>query len=204
MRADIHGCGLLERPVSSLSRHVRSSDDAIQRAIARHLQQHLGQCSLNRPIGDVERAQLVPFFGVARKPIERVAFPRGTNGIKMLAIFGTTASKGDIFVFRHRQKARNGSGERVVGSFTNRAAQENPGTFLAPFGKAAIAQDADMARYTRLALAEHLRHFAHRQFHAGEKTHDAQARCVIKRADGVEMSFWLYQPPGPLEPGRHA
>jgi hypothetical protein len=49
-------------------------------------------------------------------------------------------------------------------------------------GKASIAQDFDMARNARLALAQNLRQFAHGQLHRRQKAHDAQARGIGQRA----------------------
>jgi putative hemolysin len=64
-------------------------------------------------------------------------------------------------------------------------AQEHPAALAAAFGKASVAQDADMARHARLALAEHLRKLAHRKLHRAQQPRDAQPGRIAQRLEDV-------------------
>ena len=56
--------------------------------------------------------------------------------------------------------AKSGSTRANVGE-----AEENPAPLLATLGEASVDQDPHVARYTRLALAEHLGELADRELH---------------------------------------
>ena len=56
--------------------------------------------------------------------------------------------------------------------------QEDPAAFLAAFERAGIGEDANMARYARLALAEDLRELADRKLHRAQQREDPQPRRV--------------------------
>ena len=55
--------------------------------------------------------------------------------------------------------------------------------YAPPFGQPCVAQYADMARNTWLALAKHLRNLADGKLHRAEQAHDTQARRVGESAE---------------------
>ena len=149
--------------------------------------QQLGQRGFNRAVGDMQAAQRIPGGGVAREIILRRHFARGADGIEMLAILGRLRGKPDVFLLGRRQHARQRNAQHAApfdpqAAFANGGAQENPAAFAAPLGQPCVTKDLDGARHARLALTEHLRQLANRQFHAGEQAHDAQTRGIGQRA----------------------
>ena len=63
--------------------------------------------------------------------------------------------------------------------------QEHPAALLAPLENAGIGEDVDVARNARLALAEHLRKLADRQFHDPQQGQNAQPRRVGERLESI-------------------
>ena len=63
--------------------------------------------------------------------------------------------------------------------------QEYPAAFLAPLEHTGVGEDLQMARHSRLALAEHQRQFADRQLHPPQQREDAQPGGVGKRLEAV-------------------
>ena len=130
----------------------------------------------------MEYAQAVPLFGIAGEPGLGSRLARGTNRGKVPAILGAAGSEGGIVALGDGEEVRGSRTKRRCARFRNSRAQEDPAAFLAPFGEARIAENPDMTRDARLALAQNLGKLAHRQLHGGEQAHDAQSRRVGKRA----------------------
>ena len=104
------------------------------------------------------------------------------------AILGATRGKGGVVGLGGGQQPRRGGAERRGAILADGAAQEHPGALLAPFGKARVAQDANMARDARLALPQHLRELPHRELHVREQAHNAQPGAVSERAqEGIDL-----------------
>ena len=131
----------------------------------------------------MQQADLVPLRSVLG---ER----GGSGGLTVAADRGQSravlgAGRGEILVlgFGGGQHSGHGAAQRRLG-FADRAAQEHPAALLAAARQGGIAEDADVARYARLALPQNLRKFAHRQLHRGKKAHDSQTGQVGKGAKG--------------------
>ena len=75
-------------------------------------------------------------------------------------------------------------GERI-GDRSAGQREEHPAAFLVAVDQPRIGKDLDVARHARLALAEHLRELADRQFHRPQQRDDAQPRRIGKRLEQV-------------------
>src|SRR3546814_277261 len=68
-------------------------------------------------------------------------------------------------------------------------AEENPASFLAALGEPGVDQYLHVTGDARLALPQHLRQLAHRQFHRAQEAQDAETRGIGERPEefgGVE------------------
>lgn len=146
-------------------RHAARARADIEQRAERALAQRAGQRRLDRTVGAVQPAQDVPFGGVAGKIGLGAGLPGGADRGKVAAVFVTAGGKGGIALFGDVEQAGGGGGQRRCMLGTDRAAQEHPRSFLAPFGQRGIAQNANMARDPRLALPQHLGKLSHRQLH---------------------------------------
>ncbi len=130
----------------------------------------------------MERAQFVPFPGVAGEIGLRRSFAGIANRGEFAAVGFAQGGKGGFFGFSE--------GKQALHRFDHRGArfalaQEHPAAFTATFGEARIAEDADMPRHARLALAEHLCQLAHGQFHRPEQAGNAQPGRIAQRLEDV-------------------
>lgn len=150
--------------------HAARAGADIEQVAQRRIGQRFEQMAFDIGVGTVERAQLVPFAGVAGEILFGRRFAGVANRGEFLAVALAQRGKGGLFGF--------GDGEQVLHRFQHRSArfcltQEHPAAFTAAFGQPRIAQDADMARHPRLALPEHLRQFPDSQLHRAEQAGDA-------------------------------
>ena len=72
----------------------------------------------------------------------------------------------------------------------SRCLTKHPASLLAPLRQSGIAQDTDVARNTRLALAEDLCKLPDRELHVGQQPHDTQARRIGKRTQDIDLYTW--------------
>ena len=130
----------------------------------------------------MERAQRIPFLGMAGEIVFRRRFASRANGGEMAAVLGAARGEGGVVALRGVENARRRLSERRGTVLPDRAAQEDPAAFLAPLGEPGVAQDADVARDARLALAEHLCKLSDGQFHMREQAHHPQPGRVRQGA----------------------
>jgi hypothetical protein len=78
-------------------------------------------------------------------------------------------------------------GEQRVHPIAVAEAKEHPAPLLAPLGESGIGEDLHVARDAGLALAQHLREFAHRKLHRAQQREDAQPGRIGKRAEDGEF-----------------
>jgi len=135
--------------------------------IAKHFEQRL----FAGPFRPVNFTQRVPFIGMAREIAIRLFLACGTNGGEARAIGFGLLGKRRILALAQCQQAGKGISHRRSGRF----AQKHRIAFTPPLDKTGIDKPCNMLRDTRLALAEHLRDFANRQFHLRNQPHHAQA-----------------------------
>ena len=155
------------------------------------------QRRLDRLVGRVERAQRVPFVGMAREIGFGGRFTRRTDRRQMAPVPCTALREALVLGLSRGDELRCERAHRWVRcaaregpARADRALEEHPAAFLAPLGEPGIAEDADVARDPRLALPQHLREFAHRQLHVRQQAHDAQPCRVGKRAqERVDLHF---------------
>lgn len=115
-----------------------------------------------------------------------VILPMFPNGGKMAPVVLTLSGKGGIMRFSGVKQFCSRVQQCSFGpGFAQGAAQENPAALSPPFNQCAVHQYRHMARNTRLALSQHLRHFTHRQLHPGQQPHDPQARGIGKGANNA-------------------
>ncbi len=168
--------------------HASGAGADIEQRAEAAVAERLAECGFDRAVGGMEQAQRVPFLGVAREPGLGAVGAGSTDRGKVTAVLGTACGERGVVGFGDGEQPCGGSPQRRRAVLAHRLAHEHPAAFLAPFRQPGIAQDADMARNARLALAEHLRQFADRQFHGAEQAHDAQPGVVGKRAqEGVDL-----------------
>jgi len=133
-------------------------------------------------IGDVQLAQFVPLASMTLEIAFCDAFARFADCGQFLAIGLADRCEFGAFALGNGEHACHGVDDRSPAVRGCWGAQEHPAAFAAAFCQAGIAQDPDMARDARLALAEDLRELAHRQLHMVEQAGDAQPGWVCKRA----------------------
>jgi hypothetical protein len=75
--------------------------------------------------------------------------------------------------------------EQGFDTFTVDQREKYPAAFLAPFKDSCVSKNLEMSRHAWLALTEHLRQLADRQFHHAQQRHDAQPRWVGKRLESI-------------------
>ena len=97
---------------------------------------------------------------------------------KLAAVLLALLGKRRVGRFGFDQQIGDCSAQRRRLAGIRASAQEDPAAFAAAFGQTRIAQDADMTRYAGLALPQHLRHFAHGQFHRPQQAHDPETGRV--------------------------
>jgi hypothetical protein len=179
----------LSSPVTRAARRLSSS--AI-RPVPAYVEQRaeagpvkrLEQRGLDRTVGRMQPAQLVPFGGITGKISLGGVFACGADRGEVAAVLGAARGELGVVLFGRSEQAGGGGAQRRRAAFADRAAQEHPGAFLAPFGQPGIAQDPDVPGYAWLALPQHQGQFAHGQLHRGEQAHDPQPRRVSQGAKG--------------------
>ena len=156
---------------------------------------------LDRPVGNVQAAQFVPFGSVAREIVCRTGLSRRADHAQMLAIFRALAGEIRVRTFRrneHPAQRRAKIGAKIVwlaafaAAVIDRRAEKHPAALTPAFGEASVTQDLDVARNARLALAEDLRQFANGQFHARQQAHDPEACWISKGSQGFENKHGVY------------
>ena len=140
----------------------------------------LNKLLLHLTIRAVQSAQIVPLASVTREVLARGVLARIADRGQLAPIIIAGLRKRRVLSLGNRQNAIKRSDHRIRFIQPSGSAQENPAAFAATLGKACIAQNTDMARHTRLALPQHLRQFAHRQFHGRQQPRNAQARRISK------------------------
>ncbi len=110
---------------------------------------------------------------------------RGADRGKAAHVARAQRGEGRVLALcRSQHPVRRGQHRRIA--VVQPGFQEHPAAFLALFRQPRLAQDADMARDARLALAQHFRQFAHRQLHARQQAQQAQARRIVDRAQQLD------------------
>ena len=183
-----HGKALVERddPLSPFGEEFRHSPGAgadIEQATERLAAERLGEFGFDRIVGRMQASQFVPVMRV----VGEIGLCRA---FAVLADFGEFAAVlcaflGEIAVrgLRLDEQVGDCPAQRRRLARTGAGTQEHPAALAAALGKAGVAQYPDVARDARLALAEHLRDFAHRKLHRAEQAHDPEARGVGKGAE---------------------
>ena len=175
-------------------RHAAGARADVKQGAKRPLAQRRRQRGLDRLVGTVEGAQCVPFLGMAGEIGFGALLPRRADRGEVAAIFFAAGGESGVVAFRGGKKTRRRSPQGRRAIFPDRASQEHPAAFLAPFGKARIAQNPYMPRHARLALTQHLRKLSHRQFHGAEEAHDTQP-CRVRQSaqEGVNSHPKAYK-----------
>ena len=133
---------------------------------------------LDLALGDVERADLVPHFGVAGEIAVGRLGALGADRLGPRRIGGEQRLRRSVRPLVDEREQRLDPlriGER----------QEHPAALLAPLEHAGVGEDLEVARNARLALAEHLRQLADRQLHQPQQREDAQPRRIGERLESV-------------------
>ena len=122
---------------------------------------------LDIAFGDMERANLVPDAGMDAEIAGGGLGAVGAHGLEPGRVGAEQVVGALIGPLVDQREHR-----RDLVLVTER--QKNPASFLAPLEDAGVGEDLEVARDPRLALAEDLRQFAHRQFHQPQKRDDPQ------------------------------
>ena len=138
-------------------------------------------------------AKLVPIFRMVGKIGQRFALAVLANLGQLASVLTTFLGELRIDRFSLDQQFGNRTAQWWRLTRIGSSAQEHPATLAPPFGQPCVAQYADMARNTWLALAKHLRHLADGQLHRAEQAHDTQARRV---GESAEDQFGSHYPSG--------
>ena len=158
--------------------HPAGAGADIDQAAERPVAERVVDRPLDLAFGDVERADLVPDFGMA-----------GEIAIGGLGALGADGLGARGVGSEQRLGCRVGPGvderEHRLDPFGVGKRQENPAAFLAPLEHARVGEDLQMARDPRLALAEHLRELADGKLHQPQKHQDAQPRRIGERLESV-------------------
>ena len=122
------------------------------------------------------------------------------DGVPDLRLGGEIAGSGFGAVGAHRRQPYGVRGQHVaaqgieplVDKVENRLRarvggqrQEHPAAFLVAVEQAGVAENLHVARDARLALAQHVRQFADRQFHIAQERQDADPRRIGKRLEKI-------------------
>ena len=142
------------------------------------IRQCLGQRLLDRDVGTVQLAKLVPIGCVASEIRPGIVFSRTANGCKLFPVGLALHAELRILPHGNGKHPGNCGGKRIVLLVRRSGAQEHPTAFAAAFHESGVAQDRHVARNARLALVENLRQFADGQLHLFQQTQDTQSRRV--------------------------
>ena len=137
--------------------------------------------ALDLAFGDVERADDVPHLGMSGEIAGGGFGAVGAHRLQPGRIAGQhplAVGIEPMIDHVHQRPRAIGIGQR----------KEHPAAFLAAIDDAGIAQDLDVARDARLALVEHLRELADRQFHRPQQGKDPQPRGIGQSLEQVRQA----------------
>ena len=166
-----------------LSHASRASAD-IEQCAQRLVAKRIDQRTFDRRIRRVQAAQVVPFLCMASKPVGCACFTRLPDRCKVLAILLALTAEQLIIGLGSRKDPGHRGAYFAAGLVRQPGAQEHPASLAPTLGQLGIAQDGNMARNPRLALAEHLGKLADGQFHRAQQPHDPEPGLVRKGAHG--------------------
>ena len=154
--------------------HPPGTGADVEQGTERAVREGGGDGALDRAFGNVERADRVPRLGMGGEIARGGLGAIGANRSQALRIFVEQGAA--VVVERLIDEIDQGGGARSGGQ-----SEEHPAAFLVPVDQPRIGKNFDVARDPGLALAEHLRQFADRQFHRPQERDNAQPRRVGKR-----------------------
>ena len=176
LRRAIDAEGMIGRRREQL-KHPPGARPDIDQPAHRRIAERARDRGLHLALGDMERAKRIPMFGLARE---------------------IALGCGRAIGAHCREPRRIGRDPRILAVDLGPALQqmeewldplaaaepdEDPASFLAPFGKPRFDHDSDMARHARLALAEHLRDLADGQLHRAQQHHDPKPGRIGERGE---------------------